>query len=282
MDTADLNAVAQQVDAPECIVEWLDRFYSPLELDCLANPSKIDALGPHWERQIQRGVLTQKEDGSFAPANFHVRYWELDDYIQRHNADIETLKAGKLPPAHRIIPRYLLLDEALETVDLADHLFLWPCNCRSMMAGCTHPVYTCIRFDNAQGQGNEISKEKAKSIIIQANKKGLMQSGELGRDENGRLMGAICNCCSDCCFPHLMASECHAEKLWPISRYTAVFKAEDCIRCGRCVRRCPFDAFSQTTPKTLPMFDSQLCRGCGLCSETCPSDAIGMKRTRQL
>ncbi len=49
------------------------------------------------------------------------------------------------PWLDRFYPRYLLLDESLEIIDLAERVYLWPCNCRSMLGRCSKPVFTCLR-----------------------------------------------------------------------------------------------------------------------------------------
>ena len=57
-----------------------------------------------------------------------------------------------------------------------------------------------------------------------------------------------------------------------------------CGQCGKCVRRCHFDAFYHDGTKTLVdgkhrktvQFDPLKCWGCGLCATTCPDDAIAM------
>jgi Pyruvate/2-oxoacid:ferredoxin oxidoreductase delta subunit len=204
--------------------------------------------------------------------------------MDSHAGEVQEIrKTGTLDPS-KILPRYLLLDEAFEVLDQVDRVYLWPCNCRSMMDRCSRPVYTCLRFDNSRGQGYEISRERAKQIVVDANRQGLMQSGELGRDGGGRLKGAICNCCPDCCFPHLLARDLKAEKLWPLSRYTAVWQENACNFCGKCAKRCPFQAFfhdrSKENKQDCLTFNEALCRGCGLCAVTCPTTAITMKRVK--
>jgi len=152
-----------------------------------------------------------------------------------------------------------------------------------MMKKCTQSVYTCLRFENDRGVGWEISKSRAKEIVSLANKKGLMQSGEVGIAEDGGISGAICNCCADCCYPHRLAEHCSAQKLWPLSRYVARYLKDRCIACGRCAKRCPFQAFtseksrqaSKAQSRTIH-FNEDLCRGCGVCSTGCPEEAIEM------
>lgn len=313
-----LKTLEKQIHSPDFVRPWLDRFYEPEEIDILVRFNEAarvhKSVETDWivdvkilERLLKRGVLKRNKMGAPVPADFHTRYdiwavfegfkdlpeeirnrlnkWELDAYIRRHKADVETLAAGNIPKPDRVIPRYLLLDETLAVLDEADQFYLWPCNCRSMIQACTKPVYVCIRFENSQGQGYEISREKAKQIVRDANKSGLMQSGELGRDEKGKLTGAVCNCCPDCCFPHLLAKERGVEKLWPVSRYLAKLDGESCNACGLCAKRCPFHAFGFDRKKEKAnrlSFDPDHCRGCGLCAETCPGEAIRMEEIDSL
>ena len=125
------------------------------------------------------------------------------------------------------------------------------------------------------------AKQRAREIMQAANRKGLMQSGEISVTSDGMLGGALCNCCADCCFPHLLAERLHAEKLWPLTRYQTRVDAALCTACGRCVRRCPFEAIalhkSDDDPDSASIsIDAGLCRGCGVCSTGCRDEAISM------
>ena len=185
-----------------------------------------------------------------------------------------------------IYPEYLLLHEVTHLFDRIPHFYLWPCNCRAMVRGCAQSQLTCIRFSNERGMGWEISRERALSIVNEANRQGLMQSAELAVDSPGRLSGALCNCCNDCCFPHQLARILEAEKSWPLSRYLAKLTPEPCNGCGRCVRRCPFGIISQAKktkemPPSMPVIETTLCRGCGVCATGCPQEAIRMEKIRE-
>jgi hypothetical protein len=200
------------------------------------------------------------------PASFHARYeiwalfegrqdlpeemttrlneWEFNHYVDTTGPGIEAVKrSGKRDPAV-VWPEYVLLDEAFAVIDGVPHVYLWPCNCRAMMKGCHKPGFVCLRFNNNRNLGWEISKDRAKEIILEANKKGLMQSAEVGINADGSIDGAICNCCSDCCFPVRIADRLSEQKIYPLNRYVAEFSAEKCSTCGRCTRRCPFQAFT--------------------------------------
>ena len=311
------------VNAPDFMEPWLDRFYEPEEIVLLVSledkwesfesihsrlysSRDISRTREAIERSWKRGVLDKKENGFYKAADFHTRYdiwalfegfkdlpdsirdqlnqWEFHHYCHTHEQDVSRVRRTGDPDAVSGAPRYLLLDEAMQVLEKAETIYLWPCNCRSMINACRKPFYTCIRFENNRGIGFEISREKAMEIVRDSNAKGLMQSGELGRDSSGKLTGAICNCCSDCCFPHLLSKEKGMEKIWPFSRYVAKYTGDLCNYCGLCSKRCPFDAFQfqKKTKKSSAQlfFQTALCRGCGVCATKCPTGAIEMAKLK--
>jgi Pyruvate/2-oxoacid:ferredoxin oxidoreductase delta subunit len=256
-------------------------------------------------RAFRKGIINRRADDRFEPADFHARFdkwsmfegwkdipddirdrlntWELDYYERRHADQIDGILKGQPRDPTLIYPEYILVHEAAALLERARHIYLMPCNCRAMMQQCGQSVYTCLRFENDRGVGWEISVSRAKEIIVQANKRGLMQSGEVGIDENGEINGGICNCCADCCYPHRVSERRNAEKRWPLSRYVARRLKDRCIACGRCAKRCPFQAFvfqksqhGQTVRSDTIQFEIDRCRGCGVCSTGCPEEAIHM------
>ena len=283
--------------------------------DQLSNwPEEFRPMAPEdWlNRVYKRGTINLCDDGRYAPADFHTRFeiwaifegwrdippfireqlitWELSFYEEEHRSIIDGLKKGCKPDPSRIYPKYVLLEEADALLDRAEHIYLWPCNCRAMARRCNKTVYTCLRFDNERGLGWEISKSRAKEIVRDANARGLMQSAEVVETPDGAIRGGICNCCADCCYPHQLALQVSAQKLWPLTRYAAHRKKDRCTGCGRCVRRCPFEALTMENRKAnepgmaqktdrqkrVIHFDANLCRGCGVCSTGCPAEAIEM------
>jgi ferredoxin len=279
---------------------------------------ELDHLQDFLDRSCKRGIVSRCGKDRFQPADFHERFdswalfegwmdlpadirdrlniWELEDYCRGHAGQINALKNGEDRDPSLIWPEYVLLPEAEVLIDKTDHIYLFPCNCRSMMGHCPKNIYTCLRFSNHRDAGWEISKSRAKEIIYKANKSGLMQNAEISVNPDGSISGAICSCCADCCFPNQLAAQQDAAKLWPLARYVAGHLVQRCTSCGRCVKRCPFKAFGYGNPeKTLNResiakqkekrtvhFDSSLCRGCGVCSTGCPENAIEMIRLDQV
>lgn len=313
LTAAELTAL---LEVPDFLTPWLDRFYDSNDIDLLAElaegPLSADELAERTgadsrdlDRAWLRGVVDKTDDGRFQAGDFHERYdkwalfegwqdvpaevmdqlnaWELEFYIDKHRPTVAGLKESRPAPLEKVTPRYLLLDETMEVIDAAPAVYLWPCNCRSMYHRCDKPVNTCLRFRNSKGIGWEISKERAKELAVEFNRAGLMQCGEIGVKEDGSLTGAICNCCSDCCYPHQLAEADDAAKIWPLSRYIARRVEDQCSSCGLCVKRCPFGAFTAQWVKNDEGkkrrqigFEPDLCRGCGVCVTGCPDQAIEM------
>lgn len=306
---------------PAFLEPWLDRFFEPGDLclipemaDLCVNPEILEArivscygneipAREQARRLFRRGIL-DREAGEYRLADFHARFeiwalfegwkdvpedirqqlndWELASYTKSKQPQINTLKQGEARDLSQIWPMYLLTREAEAVIDRVDRIWLWPCNCRAMMDSCGKDRMTCLRFDNHRGIGWEISKERAKEIIRDAAKAGLMHSGELGLSPGGGLDGAICNCCADCCYPHQLAERSDARKLWPLTRYLAAWDDTACTTCGRCTRRCPFGAFflepAEPGKKRRAIgYDPELCRGCGVCTAGCKASAIRME-----
>ena len=295
----EIELVVRLADKPLAGNEINRAFQSGLK------PDPSDANSDLTARAFRKGIINRSDDGRFEPADFHARFdkwamfegwkdipdeirsqlnaWELAYYERQHADQIRSLKKEEQRDRSCIYPEYILLHEAEALLDHTTHIYLMPCNCRSMMQKCTQSVYTCLRFENDRGVGWEISKSRAKEIVRKANKKGLMQSGEVGIAADGAIIGAICNCCPDCCYPHKLAEHRNAQKLWPLSRYVARYLKDRCSACGRCAKRCPFQAFTsmeknqaaKSRSRTIH-FNENLCRGCGVCYTGCPEEAIEM------
>jgi NAD-dependent dihydropyrimidine dehydrogenase PreA subunit len=297
----------------------------PLKIDDIADRwtgagryRNLDYLQDFLDRSCKRGIVRRCDGDRFQAADFHERFdswalfegwmdlpadvrdrlnaWELENYSRRHQNQLNTLKKGGDRDPALVWPAYVLLSEAKALIDQADHIYLWPCNCRAMMGRCARNIHTCLRFSNHRGVGWQISKSRAKEIIDKANKGGLMQNAEISLNPEGYISGAICNCCVDCCFPHQLAQQQNAAKLWPLTRYVAGQLMARCTGCGNCVKRCPFGAFAYGDSKNVLKrdsigtkkikrtvhLDSSLCRGCGVCSTGCPENAIDMIRLEQV
>ena len=331
-DTDNIRRFCDVFKIPEFLKPWLDRFFEKSEIDLVLmltdRPMSLEEIAD-WrcethktesmtnlrsflKRAYKRGIINQRKDGLYEPADFHTRYdiWAMFEgwkdipeaireqlnaieltYSERHYLhSVQGVKMGQPRDPSEIYAEYILLHESETLLDKVDHVYLLPCNCRSMMQRCARSVYTCLRFDNYRSLGWELSKSRAKEIIRAANKKGLMQTAEVALTEEGAITGAICNCCADCCVHPELAKRYDAQNIWPLSRYIAQHLTDRCAVCGLCARRCPFKAFSaeeaepdgknhsqKSVKKSKKIhFKKALCRGCGVCSTACPEAAIAM------
>ena len=318
---------------PAFLLRWADRFFEPRDLALIAelaggpmSAAEVLRRLPGFsrsdlERARRRGIvdLAGDEDDTVAPADFHARYevwaifegwkdvpveiadrvnqWELDAYVDAVGPDLTAMREGTLTHGGEAGYSYVLLPEAEELLRRQQDVFLWPCNCRAMYRACAKPVNVCLRFDNDRGLGWEISTERAVEVLREADRAGLMHTAYAG--ERAPEAHGICNCCTDCCFPHVAARRLEVAHLWPVRRHRAGVGAAACTLCGRCASRCPFGALKvQSAPgddvaagyavvaqkaaedagkRRSLLFNASDCRGCGLCATGCPEAAIVME-----
>jgi Pyruvate/2-oxoacid:ferredoxin oxidoreductase delta subunit len=308
----DLTAVAATVGAPDFILAWLDRFYDADDAELILAAGAAAGHEPHaagadaaavagfgaeqLARAVRRAVLDVDDAGAHTPADFHKRLeiwamfegwkdvplavhrqvadWEVDYYAEKIREDIDGVRRGEPGDSYEARYSYVLLDEAEAIVAAQDHIYLWPCDCRAIVGKCRKAKDVCLRFENDRGLGWEISRERAVQILRATDKAGLMHTADL-QDDVART-SSICNCCTDCCFPHLAADRLDASDVWPVRRHVAAIDVDLCKACGRCGLRCPFAAIVCDTSGR-PAFAAARCRGCGLCATGCSADAIALQ-----
>jgi Pyruvate/2-oxoacid:ferredoxin oxidoreductase delta subunit len=293
-----LRALAEAIGAPGFVVPWLDRFYDEDDVDlvlAVASGGGFATSAERLERTYRRAVLDRDEAGAYAPADLHTRLefwamfegwkdvpltvhrrladWDVDHYAEKIRAGVEAVRDGR--EGDRGDYTYVMLDEAEAIVRAQKHVYLWPCDCRSIVSRCRKPLDVCLRFDNDRGVGWEISAERAVAVLRATDKAGLMHTADYAGDPS--VAGAICNCCTDCCYPHLATERLGTAGVWPVRRHVASIDPEACTQCGRCALRCPFGAVI-VGHDGRPDITAEDCRGCGLCETGCSADAIRLVR----
>ena len=302
--TPGLRALAETVGAPDFVLPWLDRFYDQGDVDVVLAAGGGDARRAddglarfgeaQLDRAVRRAVLDRDEAGVHAPADFHARLeiwamfegwkdvplavhrrladWEVDSYATRIRPDVEATRDGHPGDSYEARYAYVLLDEAEAIIDAQDHIYLWPCDCRSIVCQCRKPMDVCLRFENDRGLGWEISRERALDVLRAADKAGLMHTADVRDDPAGT--SSICNCCTDCCFPHLAADRLGVSDgvaRAPARRRASTWTSARTAAAAACAAPSrPSSAGSDGRPE----FDAALCRGCGLCATGCSADAI--------
>ena len=291
MTDAELDRVCQIFDIPEAASGLLTFFFEPEELDLIIRlEGKIfsrDEIGRQFaEREYHRGVISKTDESGeiFRLNNFYYfldvfavsrreKYQTLAMDIRRRlddwyfDAYVKTLdRDAEAPTSDKVLP----LQEMLDKIDSDDRpVYLNYCDCRSLTGECGLPTHTCITYKNGinsfvdRGLSEEIDKERAKEIIRETDKAGLMHTSA---------MGGICNCCGDCCYLFRAQKELGSTGKWPASDYIVKFDASKCIACGKCIRRCHFGIFKKENGAVV--CDTSDCVGCGLCVTTCPKGAL--------
>ena len=249
--TPAVRAVAGVVGAPDFILPWLDRFYDEDDAELLLAARDGSLAGvseARLARAVRRAILDVDEAGAHAPADFHERLeiwamfegwkdvplaihrrladWDVDHYAEKIREDVEAVRDGHPGDSYEARYSYVLLDEAEAIVAAQDHVYLWPCDCRSIVSKCRKPKDVCLRFNNDRGLGWEISRERAVEILRAADKAGLMHTADV-QDDVART-SSICNCCTDCCYPHLASERLEASDVWPVRRYVARIDMDLC------------------------------------------------------
>jgi len=170
------------------------------------------------------------------------------------------------------------LEEALAALDRApeDALHVVPCNCKAMVYYHNRPTEVCVRWfgkgvpnsEFEKGHGRPLTREEARALIIDCNKKGLMQVGEYD---------GFCNCDGECCYPLKMARARGSRHVYPRAHWDVSHDKSLCVDCGRCAKVCNFGAFHFDAYKKM-QFDPDRCWGCTVCATNCPKKAITLTR----
>ncbi|MBN1169654.1 ATP-binding protein [Candidatus Micrarchaeota archaeon] len=83
---------------------------------------------------------------------------------------------------------------------------------------------------------------------------------------------AYLDCDADCPSAHIIAGT-ELRDREEVRSFLPHFIKEKCMKCGKCVSACEFNALYQLTGKLPELVDS-LCSGCGACMIACPFGAI--------
>lgn len=120
-----------------------------------------------------------------------------------------------------------------------------------------------------------ITEEAALELIDQAEKDGLvLLSG------NAQEAYFICACCHCCCGLIEFFGSLPGPAHFISSNYYAQLDFEKCNACGKCVKRCQFDALDMVEKSNGPnksknvIVKKNRCVGCGLCVSTCKTEAL--------
>ena len=168
-------------------------------------------------------------------------------------------------------------EQVLRVLEAAESIALQDCVCRTHYKKCDKPLEVCLLLNKAgdkavdQGKARHISLKEATCVLKKANESGLVHMSLYMPDHE---VFALCSCCSCCCHDLQIVKRTGRNDIMIRSDYVAVTDFDNCIHCGDCEERCPFDA--RIIKNAQLEFDSDRCIGCGLCVTTCSVEAISM------
>lgn len=291
--------ICRKFQIPEEGKELLDFFFTNEELEFLASEEReifsAEDYGQDFiKKEYGRGIISKTDESG---KNYRISsfYSMLDVFVVTQKEKYDTLsKAQKKalddwyfdayysgldenrsvrPTEDTVLP----LEEVIKFIDEQERpVYLNYCDCRSLTGDCGLPTKTCITYRNGintfadRGISEHIDKERAKEIVVGADKAGLMHTV----NSNG-----ICNCCGDCCYLFRSQKKRESVGFWPESAFVVDINSDECIKCGLCLKRCHFGVFQKEEKITL---DISKCVGCGICVNTCPKKALYLREREKI
>ncbi|MFL0168558.1 ATP-binding protein [Candidatus Clostridium helianthi] len=301
----DLQNFIRKFQIPEVAYPFINKIFTKEEIEFVDKMDKHAFTKKDIEKIIyenseafiknsyKRGVisLVDEETSTYKIANFYSRldiFSISEQEVYRSIPKEEQLAMDawyfkayydELDPDFSVRPtedEILPLNKVLEFIDTQDRpVYLNYCDCRSLRGECEKTTKTCITYRNGintfahRGLSEEIDKERAKEIVKNADKEGLMHTV----NSNG-----ICNCCGDCCYLFRSQAKRNSSGFWPKANQIIKLDSHDCIKCGACIKRCHFDVFTKVDG--IIKTDISKCVGCGICSNSCPTKALKLQERK--
>jgi len=214
---------------------------------------------------------------------------DFDQYTSGKKFGLEFLSTKlpqmrTIPVAKSIHPQHNVstFDEVTTLLLQAENPFvIIECICRKKksMAGksCkkTDRQETCLavgsmaRMALLSGNGREITRDEALSIIEQNQKQGLVL-----QPSNTQKAEFVCSCCGCCCGMLGMHQDLPKPLDFWASNFYAAVDNDTCEGCGACVKRCQVDAVRVSIKKQPAVVALDRCIGCGVCVPACPTQSI--------
>jgi electron transport complex protein RnfB len=170
------------------------------------------------------------------------------------------------------------LSEAETILRNAKTIALGNCGCRSDENKCGRPIDVCLVMNQSEAQlksdfpsFNYVTIARALEALQRSHEAGLVHLAF--RKGDGEIT-EFCSCCECCCWflGKLKQFDYHDGVVE--SSHIARHLPEQCVACGLCVQKCPFDAWQADENGDKPTLRTEKCFGCGVCVTACPAHAI--------
>lgn len=185
-----------------------------------------------------------------------------------------------LQDLEQIIPyptaRQLVLDHPLDIV-------VMECPCRKASAHPCSPSMVCMIIgkpftdfimEHHPKSSKRLTTMEALDLLEEVHRQGCVHTAYF-KDVCLDRFYVICNCCKCCCMGIEAMTQFGVNSI-SASGYLARMKEEACIKCGSCVKACPFEAIDSSC-----QIDFEKCMGCGVCVEKCKQGAISLVRDQK-
>ncbi|MFX1346145.1 MAG: 4Fe-4S binding protein [Promethearchaeota archaeon] len=251
-----------------------------------------------WEYSIVKKDALEKK---IKLARIHEKMTdEAVEQTQKNYTGILPLFKIQFPPIARTIPiekdvgfpteETLPTHLASKVIDNSKTISLSECPCKLNKnliedpCKITNELLRCFHFGNTgrffieHGFGEPVSKDKAKEILKEAEKDGLVHKVFHYDFDPDKEIEGLCNCCKCCC----IIFERYYRGIWPfhtITSYIARLDNSKCKGCGICAEKCPIEANSLSKGKS--HIDETKCIACGICIHHCPEKARKLEKTEQ-
>jgi NAD-dependent dihydropyrimidine dehydrogenase PreA subunit len=218
---------------------------------------------------------------------------DFNEYTSNKKFGIEFLNTElpqmrTIPVSKSIHPQHNVstFDEVSSLLQQAEEPFaIIECICRKKkeMEGhackVTDRKETCLAIGSVArmvlqgGNGREIARDEALTILEENQKKGLVL-----QPSNTEKVDFICSCCGCCCGMLAVHKVLPRPLDFWASNFHAKVDANKCDACGACEKRCQVGAVAFSDPKQHAIVDPERCLGCGVCVTTCPAQAISLSK----
>lgn len=227
---------------------------------------------------------TSKDTAPLANKYYHDGFYE--QYATIHAKGLRALPIhATIDDTRKILP----YEDVVKVLDKVEYFTVSACPCRQRQKldddgnRCDKLLSVCLHFDELghyivdNGMGREITREETEKILKASADAGLVHGISNWQEKPD----TICNCCNCCCLWMEAYHKLGHHKSLDASNYTVQVKAETCMACGLCVKRCPMDAvqlmFSSKASNKFnkaAVVSKEACIGCGVCVHKCPTDSL--------
>jgi len=201
------------------------------------------------------------------------------EFLSTKLPQMRTIPVSKsIHPQHNVST----FDEVTTLLQQAEEPFaVFDCICRKKksLEGKTCKVTdrkeTCLGIGSIaraallSGNGREIARDEALSIIEQNQKQGLVL-----QPSNSQKAEFICSCCGCCCGMLGIHQDLPKPMEFWASNFYAAVDRDTCEGCGVCAKGCQVAAVSVSQKKQPAGVDLDRCLGCGVCVSACPTQSI--------